>query len=55
MGLQNESHMLRTFYSLCLTLRVVNSHQNTYRECMNSVLKIIVALQDEENQLEEYY
>uniref|UniRef100_A0A8W8I4C1 Mab-21-like HhH/H2TH-like domain-containing protein n=1 Tax=Magallana gigas TaxID=29159 RepID=A0A8W8I4C1_MAGGI len=50
-GLQNGSHMLRTFYSLCFALRVVNGHRTTYRECMNSVLKIMVAIQDEENQL----
>lgn len=51
MVLQNESNMLLTFYSLCLTLRVVNGHQTTYREYMNSVLKIMLALQGEENQL----
>lgn len=51
MGLQTESHMVRTFYSLCLILRVVNGHQTTYCNCMNIVIKIMVALQDEENQL----
>uniref|UniRef100_A0A8W8I376 Mab-21-like HhH/H2TH-like domain-containing protein n=2 Tax=Magallana gigas TaxID=29159 RepID=A0A8W8I376_MAGGI len=49
--LQNESRKVRTFYSLCLALRVVNGHQTTYRECINSVLKIMVALQGEEDQL----
>nr|XP_034326957.1 uncharacterized protein LOC117689513 [Crassostrea gigas] len=51
MELENESHMLRTLYSLCLALQVVNGHQTSYRECMNSVLKIMVALHGEENQL----
>ncbi|XP_052702548.1 uncharacterized protein LOC128179091 [Crassostrea angulata] len=51
MRLNNEPRKLRTFYSLCLALIVVNGHQTTYRECMNSVLKIMVALQSEENQL----
>lgn len=50
-GLQNESHLQRTFYSLCLSLRVVNGYQTSYRECMHSVLKVMVALQGEEDQL----
>nr|XP_034325530.1 uncharacterized protein LOC109617696 [Crassostrea gigas] len=51
MRLKKESHTLRTFYSLCSALRVVNGHQTSYRECMNCVLKIMLAIQGEENQL----
>lgn len=51
MGLKNESHTLLTFYSLCSALRVVNGHQTTYRECIYSVLKIMLALQGEKTSL----
>nr|XP_034326962.1 uncharacterized protein LOC109620908 isoform X2 [Crassostrea gigas] len=50
-GLHNESYMLRTFYSLCSILGVVNGHRTSYRECMHSVIKIMLALQGEKNQL----
>lgn len=50
-ALLNESNELRTFYSLCSALYVVNGYLTTYRECKHSVLKIMHALQHEKNQL----
>lgn len=49
--LQSESHELRIFYSLCSALNVVRGYQTTYRECVHSILKIIYALQLEDDKL----
>lgn len=47
MELQYKSHSLREFYSLCLALNLVKGYQTTYRQCIHSVLKIMLALQVE--------
>lgn len=49
MELQHESHALREFYSSCLALNLVKGYQTTYRECIHSVLKIMLAFQVEKN------
>lgn len=49
MELQYESHALTEFHSLCLALNLVKGYQTTYRECIHSVLKIMLAFQVEKN------